>query len=186
MTNHTVQRFFGFFPTLHLSLSLVTTEQGICPADHGGAHAECFACLSSPFQVCLRALNKNRHWEFLPPVSSCCSLLARTAPPVLSFHQPPPVGRFHIGSNLGSQRVPGAVLARVRREASVLWVWNGDHWNLSGRSSWSYSPVAQTGVGLFWERVQVERGGRRLEPQSAPLPLARLAPVSKGATSSYS
>lgn len=71
-------------------------------------------------------------------------------------------------------------------EASVLWVWNGDHWNLSGRSSWSYSPVAQTGVGLVWERVQVERGGRRLEPQSAPLPLARLAPVSKGATSSYS
>lgn len=87
----------ALFPTPCLSMSLSTWEPGVCPADHGGAHAACVVCLSPPSRVRLGALKKSSPWEFLPPVASCCSLLARIAPPILSSHQPPPLGRFHIG-----------------------------------------------------------------------------------------
>lgn len=60
--------------------------------------------------------------------------------------------------------------------APVRWLWNGDHWNLSGRSCWSSSPVAHPRVGLVRERVQGQLGGRSREPRSAPLPLQGLPP----------
>ena len=87
----------ALFPTPCLSMSLSTREPGVCPADHGGAHAACVVCLSPPSRVRLGALKKSSPWEFLPLVASCCSLLARIVSPILSSHQPPPLGRFHIG-----------------------------------------------------------------------------------------
>lgn len=59
--------------------------------------------------------------------------------------------------------------------APVRWLWNGDHWNLSGRSCWSRRPVARPGAGLVRERLQGELGGRSLERRSAPLPLQGLS-----------
>lgn len=49
----------ALFPTPCLSMSLSTWEPGVCPADHGGAHAACVVCLSPPSRVRLGALKSS-------------------------------------------------------------------------------------------------------------------------------